>query len=1053
MQVLSITCLKFDPIMRSKYKTGLSVQKTLNKRKRTCCVLIILIFAAITDISGQTPIQVGGTIEGQTIWVSGNIYEVISTVSVPAGSHLIIEPGTVIRFNRHTGIDVFGQLSAIGSQNDSIRFKPNHQSLNQHWKWEGIRFVSKTNSDTSIISHAKISLARFSITVNSINGNVVIENSTIRDSENHSISIEASNLITVRNNRIFEKTGSLLTPRSVAVKIINSQSCIIANNQIYNNSGAIWLIANGFARESRNNIIAGNNISDNFYESILINNENGGVCVDNMIIDNYINSKFVGIQIGSSTSQGTRRNVIRGNVIISDYQRGLDIYNDSTVIEHNLIMGNSSAILINLSANCLIRNNHIHYNIGGILIGEGSLNTVVELNTFSRNESQLILIGETSGTLIRRNNFLDNLSNLNLIRNTTPNDLSVHQNYWGSDSVEIIAGMIYDGIDDANLGVLNFQPFLPEPDTVAPISAPWPVFKQYTGNQLRVFWDPNPENDVRGYAVFSGVMSGYTFPVARDIGDATLFESETLTIYDTIAVTAYDTDSLILASPAYGHLSPHSFAVWVPYAGRDTTVCKNAGEILLSMSTAFDYDSLYWETGGDGSFNNINMLWPIYYPGTADITSGKVELSLHTIRKNEYFSDHLILYFIEPAFVNAGADTIVSPGETLWITQARASNYDYLRWVTTGDGSFNNADTLHPAYTPGNADRLNGLVQLVLIAGSECGEVSDTLQVQIRDRYNIHGKVWYRGTGAHGGVVLAAAQGLYDLRIAKFASINDNGIFKLSYLEPGNYFLYAVPDTSGWFDGAPGYYVNRLRWQDAYLLNLSADVYDVDIFLHEFDAELNNGNGSISGYFALPALDMFDTTIYCVSWFDDEITSNNFCKDGLPNVSILLFNSTKQALLGSTITDRDGQFRFNHLPYGSYIIDAEVAGYSTIPSQVLTLTPQNPQIQDIVLTITPMKTITVKGGNNTQPLPARVAAYPVPAIDLIRIASSLPVGGIIEFEIRNITGQVVLQGKKTLQHGLGLSGIEIDISGLEPGFYNGIVKSGTGMEWFTFIKK
>ncbi len=1052
MQALFITSHKLSLTMRSLPKAGLKDHKTIYIRVKPALLLVSLIFVHLTNVFGQTPIQVGGTIIGEKTWVNEYIYEVISTVSIPSDAHLIIEPGTTIKFNINTGIDVFGQLTAIGSQQDSIRFEPNHPPIGQNWKWNGIRFVSKLLNDTSIISHAHLALARSSITIDRVSNNVVIKNTTIRDSDNHSISIEASEGIIVKNNRIFEQTGLLLTPRSVGIKIINAQNCIIAENRIHNNSGGIWLIANGYARICSNNIIVGNNISENFYESILMNSDNGGVCVDNMIIDNYINSNFVGIQIGSSTSHGVRRNIIKGNIIISDQQRGLDIYNDSTVIEHNLFMGNSFAILINGSMHCLIRNNHLHSNEVGIVLGRGSENTLIELNTFSRNQSQLIVIDETNEALIHRNNFLDNISEIGLIWNTTSNNLSIHENYWGTDSVGIIAEMIHDGNDDPQFGILDFQPFLLEPDTVAPVSAPWPVFKQFTGSKLRVFWDLNPESDVKGYAISSGPISGYLSPVARDLGIATFFESETLTIYDTIAVTAYDTDSLMLVSPAYGHISPFSFAMWIPYAGPDTTICNNAGEVLLSKSTAFEYNSLYWETSGDGSFNNHNMLWPIYYPGFADINNGKVELTLHTIRNNEYFSDHITLYFVDAPSASAGADTVISPGETLLIQHAEASNFDYLHWITTGDGSFNNADTLHPVYTPGNTDRFIGSVQLILIAGSECGETSDTLELQIRERYNIHGKVWYKGVGAFGGIVLAAKQGPMDVTIAKLASISEEGHFRLSNLEPGNYFLYAVPDTSGWFNGVPGYYVNCLRWKDAYLLNLSADVYGVDIFLSEFSSDFREGSGRISGYFALPEAGLFDSMIYCSNWFGDIDTTSNFCKDGLANVTILLYNSTREALLGATITGQSGRFDFQELPYGSYIIDAELAGFTTIPSQALTLSPQNPQILDIVLSINLLKNITVSGGVMPNPYHIRTMAYPNPASDRINVISSLTDGGVVDFQIRNTFGQVVLQGKHTSRQVGSSIVLEVDVSGLEPGFYQGTITAGVAIEWFTFVK-
>jgi hypothetical protein len=60
-------------------------------------------------------------------------------------------------------------------------------------------------------------------------------------------------------------------------------------------------------------------------------------------------------------------------------------------------------------------------------------------------------------------------------------------------------------------------------------------------------------------------------------------------------------------------------------AGNAQTICAN-GVAALS-GTATDYSSVHW-TGGDGMFNNANILNPIYTPGPNDISAGSVVLTL-----------------------------------------------------------------------------------------------------------------------------------------------------------------------------------------------------------------------------------------------------------------------------------------------------------------------------------------------------------------------------------------------------------------------------------------
>ncbi len=61
-------------------------------------------------------------------------------------------------------------------------------------------------------------------------------------------------------------------------------------------------------------------------------------------------------------------------------------------------------------------------------------------------------------------------------------------------------------------------------------------------------------------------------------------------------------------------------------AGDDDTVCVNKSYQL--NGSAEYYSSLKWETSGDGTFSNDTIIDPIYTPGSDDIQSGSVELSL-----------------------------------------------------------------------------------------------------------------------------------------------------------------------------------------------------------------------------------------------------------------------------------------------------------------------------------------------------------------------------------------------------------------------------------------
>lgn len=64
----------------------------------------------------------------------------------------------------------------------------------------------------------------------------------------------------------------------------------------------------------------------------------------------------------------------------------------------------------------------------------------------------------------------------------------------------------------------------------------------------------------------------------------------------------------------------------------------------------------------------------------------------------------------------AGNNAVVCPGSSYMLTQSTATNYSSLLWATSGDGVFNDPYTLHPVYTPGMFDQINGGVTLTLNA-------------------------------------------------------------------------------------------------------------------------------------------------------------------------------------------------------------------------------------------------------------------------------------------------------------------------------------------------
>jgi hypothetical protein len=101
----------------------------------------------IRDLKVQTDIP-EGTVSG--IWTrGGSPYYINGSVTIPNDSTLTIEPGVEIVFMGHYKLNVEGRLLAIGTKDDSIRFR----AADTLAGWHGIRFqgTAVTNDTSKIV--------------------------------------------------------------------------------------------------------------------------------------------------------------------------------------------------------------------------------------------------------------------------------------------------------------------------------------------------------------------------------------------------------------------------------------------------------------------------------------------------------------------------------------------------------------------------------------------------------------------------------------------------------------------------------------------------------------------------------------------------------------------------------------------------------------------------------------------------------------------------------------------------------------------------------------
>ncbi len=152
-------------------------------------------------------------------------------------------------------------------------------------------------------------------------------------------------------------------------------------------------------------------------------------------------------------------------------------------------------------------------------------------------------------------------------------------------------------------------------------------------------------------------------------------------------------------------------------AGADATIC--AANTYTLNGTQLNCLPWLWTTSGDGTFSNPNLLNPVYTPGTTDIATGNVVLTLTGQGTGACLGltdvDQITLFIDPVPTANAGIDDAFCVLNPINVTGASATNYTSLQW-TGGDGVFNNNTLMSPTYMPGNVDFNIGTVTLTLRA-------------------------------------------------------------------------------------------------------------------------------------------------------------------------------------------------------------------------------------------------------------------------------------------------------------------------------------------------
>jgi hypothetical protein len=524
---------------------------------------------------GQT--NVGGEISSNTTWdTTGNPYIVSVDILVDQGITLTINPGVVVKFDTGRSMLIRGTLRAIGDSIHRITFTSNAANP-KPGDWAYIQFDNEATTYDSVaqsgcvISYSNIEYAgRFTSTYsNRVIGflniyplleHIIIKyciGTLVEMDENKKSGYFLFRHNTIENDSVpyamfylpgINKIGASYIDfsfdsiencvgQSISI-FIETSKVRFYNNYVANNIFSTMQVAATIGEFSQNKFLRNTSSSSSGYPLLEVSLSAQLKAFDNLFCKNTFSGGDYGAlaYFGGNSSSLVSNNIFAENLIDGIYYSG----------------GNSTIIQVgtNFEKNSIVYNTILHNPAVIPSFTNNFTNNTLATNNFIPLSNISILLGTDQYFNFHNNNFLKNQNSgpadLYFFESSflpTDPDFDATNNWWGtSDSLAIDSG-IYDYFDNPNTGVIDFSPFLKQPDTAAPVSPPGDFIKSDLGNgSVQFNWSSNPESDIAGYRIYWDTLNCYSFANHADVGNV---NSYTLSgNYNTVyAITAYDKNS------------------------------------------------------------------------------------------------------------------------------------------------------------------------------------------------------------------------------------------------------------------------------------------------------------------------------------------------------------------------------------------------------------------------------------------------------------------------------------------------------------------------------
>lgn len=159
--------------------------------------------------NGQNRIAIGGGLmSGDHRWEAAGLdYQIYGLARVAQDGILTVDPGATVRVEQNQGLEVFGELRALGTALNPVTFTPSSATGRAAGWWDGIRLEGRGGQPVrGLFQHTTIEgggtrFPGYNLYVEE--GQLVVEESTVRESSGHGVYIgDNANRSTVKASRI-----------------------------------------------------------------------------------------------------------------------------------------------------------------------------------------------------------------------------------------------------------------------------------------------------------------------------------------------------------------------------------------------------------------------------------------------------------------------------------------------------------------------------------------------------------------------------------------------------------------------------------------------------------------------------------------------------------------------------------------------------------------------------------------------------------------------------------------------------------------------------------